>query len=179
MQTDRISNETKTTPRSPAQIEASRANGALSRGPTTDAGKAISSRNNTRHGLLCNTVLITGESGEMFDHLMASLIREFEPQTESELLTVEEMVVTKWRQFRSWSMIAGAHTHAIEEQPAKSPETAAAALPARAFIALRELNREGGSMDTLHRYDARFSRTYDRLLKVLISLKAKREKKGE
>jgi hypothetical protein len=164
--------------RTEAQTEASRNNGKLSHGPTTEEGKANSSRNNTRHGLLSNTILITGESAEQFDRLMSSLIREFEPQTESELLTVEEMVVTKWRQIRAWSMIAGAHTQAIDEQPAKSPETAAGALPARAFTAVRELNREGGSMDTLHRYDARFSRTCDRLLKVLVALKAKREKKG-
>jgi hypothetical protein len=36
---------------------------------------------------------------------------------------------------------------------------------------------EHAEMHTLHRYDARFSRTYDRLLKALVALKAKREKK--
>ena len=37
-------------PRSPAQIEAARRNGARSRGPVTPAGKAISSRNAVKHG---------------------------------------------------------------------------------------------------------------------------------
>ena len=37
-------------PRTPAQIEASRRNGRLSRGPVTDQGKRNSSRNATKHG---------------------------------------------------------------------------------------------------------------------------------
>jgi len=55
------------TQRSDAQIEASRINGALSRGPVTEEGKASSSRNATRHGLLSNTILIAGESRTDFD----------------------------------------------------------------------------------------------------------------
>src|SRR5215213_5819039 len=38
-------------PRSPAQVEASRRNGARSRGPVTPEGKAQSSRNTLKHGL--------------------------------------------------------------------------------------------------------------------------------
>ena len=38
-------------PRTPAQIEASRRNGARSRGPVTEEGKARASRNAFKHGL--------------------------------------------------------------------------------------------------------------------------------
>jgi hypothetical protein len=56
--------------RSPAQRAASRANGARSRGPTTDAGKARSARNGTRHGLRGGPfVLLPGEDREEFVEL--------------------------------------------------------------------------------------------------------------
>ncbi len=42
--------------RTARQIEASRLNGARSRGPVTDAGKRKSSRNSRRHGLYSQTV---------------------------------------------------------------------------------------------------------------------------
>ena len=42
---------TQPRPRSPAQIEAARKNGARSRGPVTAAGKARASRNALKHGL--------------------------------------------------------------------------------------------------------------------------------
>ena len=167
------------TQRSDAQIEASRINGALSRGPVTEEGKASSSRNATRHGLLSNTILIAGESRADFDRLLASLTLEFEPQSESELLMIEEMAVTKWRQIRTWNMVAGAHNHEMECQPEKSPEVAARALPARAFNAVAELNKSGSSMDSLHRYDSRFSRQYDRLYTRLSRLKDLRRKQRE
>jgi hypothetical protein len=55
--------------RSPAQIEASQRNGALSHGPKTEEGEAISSRNSTTHGLLANSIVTAGESHQGFqDH---------------------------------------------------------------------------------------------------------------
>jgi len=44
------------------QIQASRANGARSRGPTSAQGKKNSSRNALRHGLFAGTVVLQGEA---------------------------------------------------------------------------------------------------------------------
>ncbi len=77
-----IPNTTETTPKAPrteAQIAASRLNGAKSRGPITDEGKAISSQNSLRHGLLAKMVLIEGESETAFRQLSESLHRAFAP----------------------------------------------------------------------------------------------------
>ena len=56
--------------RSPKQIEASRINGRRSQGPITPQGKYNSSRNNLRHGLLAQTVVLEKDSEERFRALL-------------------------------------------------------------------------------------------------------------
>src|SRR5579862_7310791 len=89
--------------RSPLQIDASRANGAKSRGPATEAGKRNSARNAARHRLLAATLLAEGEDSGSFDELFNSVVEEFQPQNDSELRLVESMVAAKWRQLRVWA----------------------------------------------------------------------------
>ena len=57
------------------QIEASRANGAGSKGPLTAQGKLNSSRNSRRHGLLARTVVLEAESTVRFHQLLHRLPR--------------------------------------------------------------------------------------------------------
>jgi len=90
--------------RSPKQIQASRINGALSKGPITPQGKAISSQNALRAGLLARTIVLESESTERFIALLESYIMEFQPVTASEISMVEAMTVAKWRQFRVWAV---------------------------------------------------------------------------
>jgi hypothetical protein len=73
------------------RILSSRANGALSRGPTSPAGKQASSLNAIRHGLLAKCVVLTNESRENFDILMAQHIDRYRPADDVELSVVEEM----------------------------------------------------------------------------------------
>ena len=56
------------------RIEAARRNGALSNGPATAEGKAISSKNALKFGLTANDVLITGESAAEYDALCRPLV---------------------------------------------------------------------------------------------------------
>ena len=51
----------------PAQALASRANGALSHGPVSESGKAISSRNALKTGLTGRTVLLPSEDAALFE----------------------------------------------------------------------------------------------------------------
>src|SRR5581483_12358545 len=66
------------------QIRASRANGAQSRGPVTPGGKARSSKNALRHGLLTDTVVLDNENRSAFTELLLALEAEFEPATENQ-----------------------------------------------------------------------------------------------
>ena len=84
-------------PRSPAQIEASRRNGARSRGPISPEGKARASRNALRHGLCSTRSLAPGEDPEAFEALLADLHREAAPRSRLEALLLERLALTFWK----------------------------------------------------------------------------------
>ncbi|MCL6609878.1 MAG: hypothetical protein K6T74_17480 [Geminicoccaceae bacterium] len=84
-------------PRSPAQIEAARRNGARSKGPVTAEGKARASRNALRHGLCSPAILFPGEDPAHFEALRAALEAEYAPASPSARLLVERLAVTVWK----------------------------------------------------------------------------------
>src|SRR2546430_133917 len=86
------------------RIRASRANGALSRGPNTAAGKLKSSQNALRHGLLASIVVMNDEPREAFESLFHSYFDRFGPLDAVEAGMVEEMVVAWWRLRRAWAI---------------------------------------------------------------------------
>ena len=89
--------------RSQKQIEASRINGAKSRGPVTEEGKRNSARANWQRGILARTVVLESESRDRFNQLYDSLVAEIQPVTAIETLLVQKMAVAQWRQMRLWS----------------------------------------------------------------------------
>lgn len=68
--------------------------------PTTARGKANSSRNAQKHGLLSRHLIIAGESREEFDELLATLQDELRPVGLLENSLAERIAVTIWRQRR-------------------------------------------------------------------------------
>src|SRR6266496_5435292 len=89
--------------RTPAQIEASRRNGARSHGPKTPEGKAISSMNALRHGMTAKALLLTNEDPEAYIQLANAYYEKFQPADDVERDLVDEMVIAKWRQRRAWT----------------------------------------------------------------------------
>ena len=82
---------------SPQQLAANRANSQLSTGPTTEGGKAASSRNSRSHGLTAKTfVVLAWESQEQYDQLLAALHAEHQPSTPTEHLLVESLAQHCW-----------------------------------------------------------------------------------
>ena len=104
--------------RTRAQQAAARANGARSHGPTTEAGKARSARNGTRHGLRGGPfALLPGEDREEFVALHAAVTADWRPRDAYERRWVFELVTAMWRQDRLHALEIAALTAADAESP--------------------------------------------------------------
>ncbi len=84
-----------------AQIIANQANSQHSTGPKTNAGKAISSKNNFRHGLTGPFVVLGWENQEDFRKLKNELLTEHQPATLTEELLVRDMAQSHWLRRRA------------------------------------------------------------------------------
>ena len=103
------------------RIDASRANGARSRGPVTESGKQISSQNACRHGLLARCVVVEGESHEGFEETLTEHLERFQPADGVELGIVEEMVAASRRMRRAWAIESRLLSEGIDAQPPCDP----------------------------------------------------------
>jgi hypothetical protein len=84
--------------RSPAQIEASRRNGARSRGPVTEDGKAKASRNALKHGLTATQHLVLEEEEpEALDALVGQMLDETGATTEIEARLARRLAIAFWK----------------------------------------------------------------------------------
>ena len=85
-------------PSTPAQIDASRRNGAKSKGPTTIAGKQRSSQSAIRHGLTSTThTLLMSEDPAEYKEVCDAFIDDLRPATKAELRLVEKLANLDWR----------------------------------------------------------------------------------
>jgi hypothetical protein len=83
------------------RVEANRRNAKRSTGPRTRAGKARSSQNAMRHGLLAKRTLLAGESEEELALLRRGMRHSLKPVGEFEEELVEKMVSAVWRKRRA------------------------------------------------------------------------------
>jgi hypothetical protein len=149
------------------QLQASRINGALSRGPVTEKGKRNSSRNSTRHGLLAQTVVLAEEAEDRFQELLAAYMDEYQPRAASQVSLVETMAVARWRQLRVW----GAQKTAMDRDMALQDQNVGPA-SVRALLALRGSPESSCPPDVLLRYEIAFDRQFSRALTRLMALQA-------
>ena len=132
--------------RTEKQRQASRQNGARSRGPSTTQGKHNSSRNSYRHGLLASTIVLDVESSDRFRELLNELVDEYQPSTPTEDMLVETMAAARWRLLRIWGIQKAALDHDIAAGTADSPL-------ARAAAAFRTSRDDASSHQLLLRYE--------------------------
>jgi hypothetical protein len=164
--------------RTEKQRAASRANGSLSHGPVTSAGKAASSRNALRHGLTSKTLTLANENPEMLTSLLNDLTEEFQPESHAQCLLVVDMAQAKWLQYRIWLSEA---SH-LNKKMAETANTVTDAFDTfdesvRTAIAIENSLQTSRTMDLHNRIDARCNRQFHRALNLLRKLK--KETKNE
>jgi hypothetical protein len=145
------------------RVQSSKANGALSKGPTTPAGKLRSSENAIVHGLCADCIVLEDEERENFLNLLHQHVEHFRPADEVEFGLVEEMCAARWRQRRAWSM----ETRMFDNQTARPPEGDSLDRMVVAF----DFMAAAPSLSLLQRYETRLNLTYQRSLRTLIMLR--------
>src|SRR3954465_11802871 len=85
-------------PRPPAQLEASRRNGARSKGPVSPEGKQRTSRNALKHGLTALHYLVL-EDGvpDALDALIATIAEETGAASEIEARLARRLAIASWK----------------------------------------------------------------------------------
>jgi hypothetical protein len=79
------------------QLESNRANARRSTGPQTPRGKARSSSNALKHGLMAAKIVIGDENPQEFEALRANFERDFQSETDFERELVERIASYTWR----------------------------------------------------------------------------------
>jgi hypothetical protein len=149
--------------------ETARANGAKSRGPTSEEGKEKSSRNAIKHGLTAGNgnILLDCEDPGQFDEVLNKLFGIHEPATPAETDLVEEMVACRWRTRRMWTIETGLLNAEILNQQSKTDNPDP---KIHLTMAFRSLTDDSRSLALANRYEARLQRLYDRAYKTLSEL---------
>ena len=180
----------KTNTASEARLRANRENATKSTGPRTLAGRAISSRNATRHGLSSTQPFMPGEEPEGFDALVDDISSNFRPVGEAEEKLVFRIASLEWRLCRTLPMEAAIlrdrmnfdvadrdkfrkirHDdliqYAIEDEepaPPPLPDPVKGDLTGRAFMADCRATR---ALSLLARYETSLERSLERCLCLL------------
>lgn len=134
--------------RSASQSAASRISGSRSNGPTTPQGKATSSQNSRRHGFCSASPLHPGDNADEFEALRESYVQRFQPRDVVAQHYVDQAVDAEWRLRK------------------------VRALQAQLLDSLDSLIAHTPQLQLLLRYEAQFTRQYDRALKALHEIHA-------
>ena len=156
--------------RSEAQKEAARTNGAKSQGPKSESGKANSARNNFRHGLSANCLLLPSESRERFNQLSSSLMEEFAPKTAVETILVERMISARWRLKRICAFESNAMFHAAASAnvaPIVTEEGTWHYPAARDTVAFQTVHGVSGIGSVFQTSEARYQRLFSQAISQL------------
>jgi len=129
---------------SPAQLTASRVNGALSHGPVTSEGKAISSQNALKLGVYSEALIIPGEDPADLGQLAAEYRAYYKPVGPEEEAFLEDAIRARWMKLRYFRLEAAVINFRVASNPETESEHAVAA-------ALDQDRKFGNTLQRLYR----------------------------
>jgi len=163
------------------QIKANKENARLSTGPRTLEGKARSSLNAVRHGLLARDAVLPDEDPAAYRELLAALEEEYQPDGPTRTFLVQQLASAQWRLQRFIRIETGFFAVGIErakaslnDEDAVQPEPDGAESPEDEYDRntghlgiLVGQNGDGDVLAKLARYGSLLNREYYRALKAL------------
>lgn len=156
---------------SPSRLAANRRNARLSTGPRTTSGKAASSRNAFRHGLLAAQVVLPDENAAEFDEFRDRVTADRFPVGEIETILVERIVFASWR-LRRVARIEAAAVRAQMDPPFGAAENERP--EDRAYWAMVRDSNSGNLLEKIRRYEVALERSFLLALHELERLQAGR-----
>jgi hypothetical protein len=156
---------------SSSKLVANRRNAQFSTGPKTVEGKAASSRNALRHGLLSGQVVLPDESAAEFDEFCDRITTDRSPVGEIEAILVERIVFASWR-LRRVARIEAAAVRAQMDRGFGVAENER--FEDRVYWAMVRDSNSGNLLERLRRYEVSLERSLHSTLHELERLQAGR-----
>jgi hypothetical protein len=126
---------------SPLQYTANRLNAEKSQGPTSPQGRARSSMNALRHGLIARLVVLSSEDMAAYKAFSKEIVDSLNPQTPVERQFAQTVADNQWRINRIRSiedgMLSSGHFRSVPDYDTASPEFHSAMTAARAIRLLK------------------------------------------
>ena len=154
------------------RIRASRANGALSHGPKTQAGKQRCLLNAVKTGVFAKSIVLKNESPGLLAKLRDEYYQHLQPANPIERDLVEEMVVSKWLCRRAWRLESSSVNYKMDQQK-DTIEAQHSSLQehSRTAIAHTDMYDNSAALPHIQRSQVRNSRAFHRALKEVQDLR--------
>src|SRR5215472_19145386 len=156
------------------QIAANRLNAQRSTGPRTDEGRAAVRLNAIKHGLCAKTLVLPGEDEAEFQALLEDLEQTFQPANRNEVNLVRQMAMAAWRLDRAYHVEAAFFQFELKDD-AGIRDQYHPGLDLHGKLAYMIQDESNGrKLANQVRYEAHLERAYERALRNLERLQAKR-----
>ena len=159
-----------------SQRKANRQNAKKSTGPRTEEGKARSSQNGLKHGLLARDAVMADEDPAEYDRQLQQLEENIFPKNAIEFALVRQIADAEWRLRRITRIEAGlvSHQHAYTNRDTRkwAPETILPGRDGENELLGKSMQDSTQALANLARYHTHMSRNQLRALNMIRQLRA-------